>query len=154
LRYVHLFGKGFLFHGLGSLLVFGQGLRPYIMYYAPIFLMFEVSTPFVNIHWFATYLPEGTIPNIVQTINGFLLMLTFFVCRILWGTYNAYFLIGDVFSPKGRAVQPLWVPVSVIGSNLALNILNIYWFYKMILLVKRLLKKTATTPITAEKKEN
>lgn len=143
IMYINFFGAGFVLHGLGSLFVFIQGMRPYILYYAPIFLLFELSTPFLNIHWFASHLPEGTIPMSLQIVNGFFLMTTFFSVRIVWGLYHVFHLAHDILSPQGLAAQPLWVPVSILVSNFSLDVLNVYWFYKMVLLVGKRLNGNA-----------
>lgn len=146
IRYVHMFGVGFMVHGVAALFVFIQGFRPYLMWYTPAFLLFEISTPFVNMHWFSTRLPEGTIPEKIQIINGVLLMTTFFSARILWGFYQAYKVLMDLLylqSPitEGTMMPPVshpwWVPVAVLGSNVSLDILNVYWFSKMVRIVKR-----------------
>ncbi|CAN6671174.1 hypothetical protein TRVA0_044S00562 [Trichomonascus vanleenenianus] len=135
--YYKLFGPGFLVHGLASLFVFIQGMRPYIMYYTPIFLLFEASTPFVNIHWFASHLPKGTIPDWLYVLNGVLLIVTFFFVRVLWGFYHAYFVACDILSLRARQSHPLWLPIATLTANISLDTLNLFWLYKMVSLVVR-----------------
>lgn len=144
LQHVKMFGPEFLIHGSVAAFVFIQGFRPYILYYAPIFLMFEASTPFVNVHWFSSHLPEGSIPEIVKIVNGLLLMLVFFCARILWGWYWAILFAFDTLGDKSGKVS-MFIPWSIFLCNMALNVLNVYWFSKM---VDALLKK-----IRASKKE-
>lgn len=147
LKYLKFFGPGFLAHGVAAGFVFLQGMRPYILYYAPTFLMFEASTPFLNVHWFATHLPAGTIPEWIQLANGALLMSTFFGARIVWGFYKAWQFAQDVFAPGNFGIVPAWSPVLILVANLILNFLNVYWFSKMISLVR---KKLAGAPAKQE----
>lgn len=137
LRFMKLFGPGFAIHGVSALFVFIQSLRPYIVYYAPHFLLFELSTPFLNIHWFSSHLPAGLVPSWIVTINGILLLITFFSARIIWGFYQAFYFALEVFSVKNRTAVPLWLPITILTSNMTLNTLNVYWFSKMIQLATR-----------------
>lgn len=93
------------------------------MYYGPIFLFFELSTPFLNLHWFATHLPAGFVPEIVQAINGVLLLSTFFGARILWGFYSVGKLASELWVVLDKL--PLWLPAIVLGSNFSLDCLNV-----------------------------
>ncbi|KAK9466957.1 TLC domain-containing protein [Lipomyces arxii] len=137
-KYINLFGAGFAVHGIASLIVFTISFRPYLMYYGPVFLYFELSTPFLNVHWFAGHMPANTIPAQVQFINGILLLVTFFLCRIVWGFYNVVRLATDMWAVLDK--MPLWLPLVVLTSNFSLNCLNVFWFSKMIEAVKRRVK--------------
>lgn len=141
LRYYKMFGFGFAVHGIGALFVFLQSMRPLLLSYSPHFLLFELSTPFLNVNWFASHLPEGSIPFSVQKINGLFLLTTFFSTRIAWGFYQAFSVVNDLFlgGVDYEAVHPLWASIGVCAANLALDTLNVYWFYKMVLLAKRAL---------------
>ncbi|CAB4425192.1 unnamed protein product [Rhizophagus irregularis] len=52
LYHVREFGIGFVLHGTCCFGVFLFAYRPFLNYYGAVFLMFEISTPFLNIHWF------------------------------------------------------------------------------------------------------
>lgn len=130
LRFFKMFGLGFLVHAFASLFVFSQTLRPFCLAWVAGFLSFELSTPFVNVNWFISKLPAGTIPFYVQAINGLLLMITFFIVRIIWGFYAIYKVSGQLYSAKDQL--PLWLPLSIVGLNIALDALNVYWFKKMV----------------------
>lgn len=41
-----------LVHALASFAVFLFGLGPFTFYYGAVFILFELSTPFLNVHWF------------------------------------------------------------------------------------------------------
>jgi hypothetical protein len=59
------------------------GLRPFLMYYGPRVLMFELSTPFLNLnYWFDKY---GMTGSKAQLVNGVLLLASFAGARIVWG---------------------------------------------------------------------
>lgn len=109
--------------------------------------MFELSSPFLNIHWFCDKL--DLTGSIYQLVNGFALVSTFFGCRLIWGTYSSVLVFKDIFTVYANPPQllpgadgpflgkevPLWLAVVYLGSNLVLNALNFYWFSRMILTV-------------------
>lgn len=113
IRYFKLFGFSFLFHGAAALYVFVCSLRPYCLPWAPAFLLFELSTPFVNVNWFATRLPAGTISDTVVMINGLLLLATFFFVRIIWGFYAAGLVAYDMYRVFDKA--PIFLPLSILA---------------------------------------
>ncbi len=69
--------------------------RPFCNYYGPVFILYELSTPFLNIHWFCDKL-NMTGSNL-QWYNGMLLLSAFFCCRLLWGTYQSLRVYQDVW---------------------------------------------------------
>ncbi|KAH6630646.1 TLC domain-containing protein [Chaetomium sp. MPI-SDFR-AT-0129] len=96
-----IFGFGLLAHALSALAVYTFGFRPYLNYYSPVFILYELSTPFLNFHWFFDKLNmTGSTP---QLINGIFLLSTFFLCRLVWGTYQSAVVYTDmyhsIFSP-------------------------------------------------------
>ncbi|KAG8631574.1 hypothetical protein KVT40_000714 [Elsinoe batatas] len=159
--HVNVFGYGMLAHATSATLVFSLGYRPFVNYYAPVFLLYELSSPMVNFHWFLDKL-EMTGSN-VQLANGILLITTFFSCRLIWGNYNSVLVFHDMWSayrsgkittagqlwpegkPPGQLTDehdmfrftvgrqlPLWLAASYLGANIVLNSLNVYWMGKMI----------------------
>ncbi|KAK9449104.1 TLC domain-containing protein [Limtongia smithiae] len=140
IKYIKWFGVGFAVHGIASFCVFLLSFKPFLMYYGPWFLMFEISTPFLNVHWFATHLPAGAVPEKVQVVNGVLLLVSFFFARIIWGFYSVGVLALDMYHNLGDA--PLWMPLIVLSSNFSLDCLNVYWFSKMISALQRRMAAT------------
>ncbi|AEO54401.1 hypothetical protein MYCTH_2296939 [Thermothelomyces thermophilus ATCC 42464] len=161
-----IFGLGLLAHAISALTVYIFGFRPYLNYYSPIFILYELSTPFLNIHWFFDKLNmTGSKP---QLYNGIALLTTFFLCRLVWGTYQSAVVYVDMwysltrvpspeyiaaafadpltasdpdanpmfFSPDPQPV-PVWLTALYLASNLVLNALNWYWFVKMIAAVRK-----------------
>ncbi|ORX89507.1 DUF887-domain-containing protein [Basidiobolus meristosporus CBS 931.73] len=142
IKYVKDFGIGFAFHGVASLFLgvysFVNTLtsfcifRPFIMYYGCSFLMFELSTPFLNFHWFMDKL--GYTGSMAQIVNGVILVIVFFFARLVWGFWTMYDLIVTVIP---RLDQIPWYVTLFFGMAFTcLNLLNIYWFRKMILSVR------------------
>ena len=80
-----------------------------------------------------------------QLYNGITLLVVFFLCRVCWGPFWSFYVIKDVggayWNPpltKEEGIPvPLWLAMAYLGSNLVLNSLNFYWFYRMILTVAK-----------------
>ena len=70
--------------------------RPFIHFYGPTFILYELSSPFLNIHWFLDKLHmTGTR---IQWYNGLLLLSSFFLSRLVWGTYQSVRVYQDVWA--------------------------------------------------------
>ncbi|KAL2130505.1 hypothetical protein VTI74DRAFT_6317 [Chaetomium olivicolor] len=161
-----IFGLGLLAHAVSALAVYTFGFRPYLNYYSPIFILYELSTPFLNIHWFCDKL--NLTGSKIQLYNGIALLTTFFLCRLVWGTYQSAVVYVDLwhslsrspspsylekafsnpttasdpdqnlmFFARDAAPVPLWLTLLYLASNLVLNSLNWYWFFKMIKAVRK-----------------
>ncbi|GJJ73638.1 hypothetical protein EMPS_05996 [Entomortierella parvispora] len=128
IRHIKEFGVGFVFHGLCSFSVFIFSFRPFLQYYGSVFLMFELSTPFLNIHWFMDKL--GMTGTIYQLINGIVLLSVFFAARIVFGLYMSYQTYLNVMPVISQIPWHLIVIYS--AANVVLNTLNLFWFYKMV----------------------
>lgn len=102
-------------------------------YYGINFVLYELSTPFLNIHWFMDKL--GMTGSRAQWINGVALIATFGASRLLWGTYQAFRLYQDVWlalrNPEELPVPP-WLAFLYLISIMALSVLNVHWFVRMI----------------------
>ncbi|KAI7213474.1 DUF887-domain-containing protein [Hortaea werneckii] len=167
--YVRIFGWGMLAHAISATSVFMLGYRPFVYYYCPVFLLYELSSPFLNIHWFCDKL--DLTGSIYQAVNGAFLTSTFFCCRIIWGLYNSYNVFFDMYTALqhghgqrssgilgemqeleskvhvslfergglwyGEQYLPLWLAAVYLASNLVLNLLNLYWFSKMIQTIRK-----------------
>ncbi|KAK9444332.1 TRAM/LAG1/CLN8 like protein [Metarhizium brunneum] len=148
-----VFGLGTLAHAIAALLVFSLGFRPFVNYYGCIFILWELSTPFLNIHWFMDKL--GMTGSKAQLYNGFLLLSSFFSCRLVYGTYQSVMVFRDIWSainghPSSSSLHlmtmqfatdvstiPPWLGAVYLASNLTLNGLNFYWFIMMIKAVRK-----------------
>ncbi|KAL5001477.1 TLC domain-containing protein [Aspergillus recurvatus] len=100
--YVKMFGIGMLFHAVSALWVFSFGFRPFVNFYAPVFILYELSSPFLNIHWFLDKV-NMTGSNL-QWYNGMALLVVFFCCRLIWGTWQSALVYIDMFA----ALRQTW----------------------------------------------
>jgi hypothetical protein len=66
-----------------------------VNYYACTFILYELSSPFLNIHWFCDKL--NMTGSTIQFVNGIALLFTFFSCRIVWGTYQSILVFTDIY---------------------------------------------------------
>ncbi|CCU75269.1 unnamed protein product [Blumeria hordei] len=152
-RHLDVFGVPMLIHAASCFATYSIGFRPICNYYGCVFMLYELSTPFLNIHWFFDKL--GMTGTKAQLYNGLVLLGVFFSARLVWGTYASLGLYQDVmFAWKIRSntnlpVQseimkygydralPLWLILLYLFGHIALNTLNIYWFNKMLDAVKK-----------------
>ncbi|KAL8831668.1 MAG: hypothetical protein Q9170_005191 [Blastenia crenularia] len=95
-RYMSVFGVGLLMHAVAALIVFSLGFRPFVNFYGPTFILYELSSPFLNFHWFFDKLQMTG--SRAQWYNGILLLASFFCCRLLWGTYQSVRVYQDCWA--------------------------------------------------------
>lgn len=121
-------------------------------------MLYELSTPFLNIHWFFDKL--GMTGTKAQLYNGLALLVVFFSCRLVWGAYSSFNIYKDVWDALhlDRTVEklgfnelmrfghlrelPTWLVVLYMGGHVTLQVLNVWWFGKMIEAVRKRFVKT------------
>jgi len=167
LSYLDIFGLGLLAHATSALAVYSFGFRPFLNHYSTTFILYELSTPFLNFHWFFDKL--NMTGSRAQLYNGIVLLFTFFSCRLIWGTYQSAVVYSDMWKainntpdagyvaaaaaystnstladPNANPMAfvtgapiPVWLAGIYVVSNLVLNSLNWFWFVKMISAVKK-----------------
>ncbi|KAJ3364302.1 hypothetical protein GGF32_002273 [Allomyces javanicus] len=133
LVHVQTFGIGFLVHGIACLAVYLLSFRPFLLYYGSVFLMFELSTPFLNLHWFMD--KTGMTGTTIQLVNGIVFLATFFLARICFGFYSSYQFFVSVIAVLDQLPMALFLVYAV--ANVVLNTLNLYWFHAMIQSLRR-----------------
>ena len=102
----------------------------------------------LNFHWFFDKL--NLTGSNYQLYNGLLLIATFFGCRVVWGPIQSFAVFRDVYlawqnpSPISSQLEslstytlPAWLGLTYLGSNTILNLLNYYWFGKMIEAIRK-----------------
>lgn len=52
------------------------------------FLLWELSTPFVHLRWLLH--KSGRDKKRIYVVNGLLMVVVFFLCRPVWGTWLSY----------------------------------------------------------------
>ncbi|KAF8864660.1 DUF887-domain-containing protein [Acephala macrosclerotiorum] len=157
-RYLDVFGLGMLAHASSCLITYTLGFRPIFNYYGCIFMLYELSTPFLNIHWFFDKL--GMTGTKAQLYNGIALLVAFFCCRLVWGAYSSYNIYKDVWDAlhltaaekiggndemmrfAGDRSLPMWLVALYMSGHVTLQALNVFWFGKMIAAVKKRFTKT------------
>lgn len=89
--------------------------RPFINYYAPVFILYELSSPFLNIHWFLDKV--NMTGSRAQWYNGMILLTVFFCCRLVWGTWQSALVYKDMWyalqQTWSASASPLQTPVNV-----------------------------------------
>lgn len=100
--YFDMFGVGMFFHAISALWVYSQGFRPFVNFYAPTFILYELSSPFLNIHWFLDKV--NMTGSKAQWYNGILLLFVFFSCRLVWGTWKSLCVYMDMW----KATSQIW----------------------------------------------
>ncbi|KAH7130653.1 TLC domain-containing protein [Dendryphion nanum] len=170
IQYIALSGPSALLHAIGALAVTCIGFRPFGNYYGLSFVLYELSTPFLNIHWFCDKL--NLTGSRLQLYNGIALLATFFGCRIVWGTYQSALIYSDIYialttwstDPMNAIIDdrtcisnssgvghggvascefgelPIWLVTIYLIGNTALTILNFYWFHQMVKAVRKRFK--------------
>ena len=127
--------------------------RPFANYYGVAFVLYALSTPFLNLHWY--FDKCNMTGGKAQLVNGVVLLVTFFGSRLVWGTYQSVMVYQDILAVLQRSatdglgsktwtgesavmrfsdgkVLPLWLTYTYLGSNTLLIVLNFYWFWRMI----------------------
>lgn len=115
------------------------------------FLLWEASTPFLNIHWFLDKV--DLTGSLYQLVNAFFLLLTYILARLTFGVYNSYSWFRHVNFPAHPHVPaiPLGIKLFYSIGNVTLNTLNFLWFKAMIAAV---LKRFRSAKDTAGKKSD
>ncbi|KAI8982862.1 DUF887-domain-containing protein [Trametes punicea] len=124
---------GFLIHGVSCLTLYMMTFRPFLGYYAPRYLSWELSTIFLNIHRFLD--KTGYTGSTAQWINGVILLSTFFSVRIVYGWYLTLQFLRSLYDARA-ALPTHYILIFALG-NLTLNLLNATWFYKMIYAIRK-----------------
>merc|ERR1712000_676580 len=113
LQNVKVFGLGMLAHALSALIVFSFGFRPFVNFYGCTFILYELSSPFLNFHWFFDKL--DMTGSKAQLYNGIMLLFTFFSCRLVWGTYQSVRVYQDVWQALHH--QPATTSIDIDALN-------------------------------------
>ena len=117
----HIAGMGSTFWGL-----YHQGL---FMYCGLFLLLFEFSTPFVNLFWVLMIVDRKSTREF--GITSIAMVTVFFSCRLAplyWMWNNLVLTLMDPGSEKA----PLYCKVWLVGTFTALTVLNLMWFWKMV----------------------
>ena len=130
-------GPGFIAHGLVALVAFTLVYHPIFMYDGLGFLLWELSTPFLNIHWFLDKL--GKTGTVWQLINAVFLLSAYVGARLTFGVYNSFSFFKFVVAPSKphHPPIPMHLKTFYMAGNLILNSLNFFWFRAMIRAIQK-----------------
>lgn len=148
LKYIHIYGYQYLIHAVVALYGSLVPLMPLNQVWVPKLMIYEASTPFVNINWYIMQLtsPPATsnlkpvdIPMWFNALNGVCLMAVFFVVRIVWGNLAQVIYLYQMYQCRAD-MSPLKASLGVILALVALvlNMLNMFWFNKMLKIARKL----------------
>ncbi|EIW84922.1 DUF887-domain-containing protein [Coniophora puteana RWD-64-598 SS2] len=129
---------GFVLHGFSCTLIYGLAFRPFLQYYGLRFLFWELSTVFLNIHWFLD--KTGQSGSQFQLLNGICLLATFFSVRLIWGgkmSFDFWHTLGDIYNQL-----PIIYSLVYGVGNVVLQSLNWLWFTKMITALRKRFTQT------------
>jgi len=121
------------FHGVAVLSGLLLTLRPLFAYTCLRFLMWELSTPFLNIHWFID--KTGHTGTTLQLINGCFLISTFFLSRICFGSVTAFKFISAVYAEQRNI--PTFLAWYYTVCTVTLVCFNCFWLCKMFTAIKK-----------------
>jgi len=147
---VHFEGFGFLVHACACLVIYLNGFRPFLAYYGPRFLLWELSTPFLNIHWMLDKTQQTGSP--LQLVNGLILMSTFFGARLVYGPIMSYHVYQTLFEARDGLSVAIFA--GYVCGNITLNGLNVFWFTKMIAALRKRFNGNVTKPGSTSQHEN
>jgi hypothetical protein len=99
-----------------------------------LFLLYELSTPFLNAAWLLSR--GGCQQKWLVTLCGGLLIVSFFLVRLVFGPYFVFFVWRDLIFPEPyMTVLPVAKYFYTVASAV-LTLLNVFWFYKIIQFAK------------------
>jgi len=130
---INYIDPGFVAHGIACFSIFFMTFRPFMAYYGTRVLLWETSTFFLNNHWFLD--KTNRTGSQFQLINGVLLVLSFFLVRIVFGGYVSIQFFVTLF--EVRHETPLVYALVYGGGNFMLQGLNWFWFFKMIAALRK-----------------
>ncbi|AGC01914.1 hypothetical protein H012_gp548 [Acanthamoeba polyphaga moumouvirus] len=95
------------------------------------YLMFELSTPFLNsTKYYYKFKNDSTYFNVMYIFSLILFIFIFFVVRILFGTYLLFKALPIIYNFYGWYKYAIILPAT-------LQSLNYFWFYKIINMLRK-----------------
>jgi hypothetical protein len=128
----HTYGFPFLLHAVACFGCYLMGQYPFLNYYGAAFLLFELSTPFLQARHIFLLLGLKSHPVFPHIESAF--GVAFIGCRILFGYPLSYMFIQDmrVLLASGKAHSNAVVYYN-LAANVGLCALNAFWLSLMIM---------------------
>ncbi|WFD29658.1 hypothetical protein MSPP1_000668 [Malassezia sp. CBS 17886] len=130
-------GPSFVVHGVLGMISCTLVFVPFIMLEGLSVVIWELSTPFLDIHWLLDRLDKkGTR---IQFVNAVALLVTYVGVRLVYGVYFTVRFIPTLWLPDGAhsRVIPLGFKLFYTFGLIAMDSLNYYWFIRMLRNVRR-----------------
>eukprot|EP00058_Branchiostoma_floridae_P014659 XP_002600147.1 hypothetical protein BRAFLDRAFT_118247 [Branchiostoma floridae] len=99
-------------------------MNPVVPYYASLSMMTEMSTPFLNVRHILLHMGEKS--SVLYKVNGVVLLVTFFTCRIL--TIPLWLSFKEHFGTEKMYEVGFGVLLSILVLIPFVHLLNIFWF--------------------------
>lgn len=128
-------GLGFIAHGVLCMTAFTLTFHPVFQYDGLGFLLWELSTPFLNIHWFLDKL--NMTGSTAQLVNAAFLLSTYVGARLTFGVYNSYSWFMHTNFVQHTPPIPISIKLFFMIGNVTLNCLNFFWFRAMVRAVQK-----------------
>jgi len=124
---------GSMFHHLAGIIGIGLGLyhQGWFAFFIVYRIISELSTPFVNLRWVFYELGPPYKDSFWYYFASFGMVVTFFLCRILVIPWHWYEVLVTITHPSALIV-PLVLRVWICVNYIMFDVLNLYWFGKMI----------------------
>jgi len=139
LRHFSIFGMQFLLHAVFCFLVYFFCVGDFLQYHSCVFLMYEASTPWLNLLWISTKLGLFEHP-LLTNICGGLLIVSFFFFRLVLGPYYLIDVFSVLWFDDVRLQIDMFRRVYYAAAAAVLTILNIIWFRLIIAFARRQVK--------------
>lgn len=128
--YYRIFRFQGLFHALFSMVSFVLVcITEMFIYYGLIFLIFEVSTPFLNIRSLLNKADKGE--SKAYYINSILFVFTFFLSRVAFGLYQQFHCSVKIIH-NVENLSP-FVVVWYFLASMSSTLINMYWFVLIVM---------------------
>lgn len=127
-------GLQYIIHGVTCLLAYGYGAyTTWLHYWGAVFLLWELSTPFVYLRWFLY--KTGRDDTRLYLYNGLGMIASFALARNVFGSYMSvqFFktVAAELANPRLNGLSSTTLYSYSIGC-FTLNCLNYLWLYKMV----------------------
>jgi hypothetical protein len=91
-----------------------------VNFYSSTFILYELSSPFLNFHWFFDKL--DMTGSKAQLYNGIMLIFTFFCCRLCWGTYQSLRVAQDIWAGLHHTPAAANIHFDALNNGTAANL--------------------------------
>lgn len=129
-QHYSVFGFAFTLHAVFCLAAyFGSLVTPTLQYYAMTFLLFELSTPFIHVAWWANRM--GCKNQTFCLIHGIATVFVFAGTRCAWGVWKIWELTKDL------AVLEGFLPRVFMVIAITMTVLNFVWLGMIVSFLRR-----------------